>query len=336
MGTVFAEFLAVRARPSYFRIILFLIAGHFAVATTAVEAQRPIVIEIDNDALNVGVLGSPSDGEYSHGMRLFLPVGGRSPMGRWLFPDLAVCRGGERLDACQDWTLVLGHQIYTPGTNYKRFWPERRPFAGWLGASMHTGVHTERLDHQLTLALGVTGTPSLAEPVQRWFHDMLGEGTSRGWKGQLASEPTIGIAYRGALRPAEYRLGQSSTLRVRPTWCAGVGTVRTEVGAGLEGAIEFGAGGAAEWPGIEATRPTAPVYLLGGISGRMVAGDLFLDGGFFHQGPSVGHEPFVYVAEVGAGIHLQGRRIEWRVINTSRLYPTQPGPHTYTTIAIVQ
>lgn len=336
MGTVSAELLAVRARPRHFRIFLLLIGLRLAVGTPSAVAQRPIVIEIDNDALNVGVLGEPTDGEYSHGMRLLLPVGGRSPMGRWLFPDLAACGGGEALQACQDWTLVLGHQVYTPGTNYKRFWPERRPFAGWLGASMHTGVHTARLDHQLTLALGVTGTPSLAEPIQRWFHDMLGEGTSRGWRGQLASEPTIGIAYRGALRPGRYRLGQSSTLRIRPTWCAGVGTVQTEVGAGLEGAIEFGAGGDLEWPGIEGTRPTAPVYLLGGISGRMIAGDLFLDGGFFHEGPSVGHEPFVYVAEVGAGIQLQGRRIEWRVINTSRLYPSQPGPHTYTTIAIVQ
>ena len=336
MGTLSAEHLAARPRPSRSRLPLFLIAASLLVGTPAAAAQRPIVIEIDNDALNVGVLGEPSDGEYSHGMRLFLPVGGRSPMGRWLFSGVPVCGDAEALEACQDWTIVLGHQIYTPGTNYKRFWPERRPFAGWLGASMHTGVHTARLDHQLTLAIGVTGTPSLAEPVQRWFHNMLGEGTSRGWSGQLGSEPTIGIAYRGALRPAQLRIGTSSNVRVRPTWCAGVGTVRTEVGAGLEGAIEFGSGGAEAWPGIEGTRPIAPVYLLGGISGRMVAGDLFLDGGFFHQGPSVGHEPFVYVAEVGAGIQLQGRRIEWRVINTSRLYDTQPGPHTYTTIAIVQ
>ena len=87
MGTVSAEFLAVRARPRHFRIFLLLIAFRLAAGTPAAAAQRPIVIEIDNDALNVGVLGAPSDGEYSHGMRLFLPVGGRSPMGRWLFPD---------------------------------------------------------------------------------------------------------------------------------------------------------------------------------------------------------------------------------------------------------
>jgi len=90
-----------------------------ATAAPAAAAQRPIVIEIDNDALNVGVLGAPTDGEYTHGMRLLLPGRDRSPVGRWLFPALAACGGAEALHACQDWTLVLGHQIYTPGTRYR-------------------------------------------------------------------------------------------------------------------------------------------------------------------------------------------------------------------------
>lgn len=297
-------------------------------------AQRPLTIEIDNDALNVGVLGLPSDGEYTHGMRLSLLLRNRSPVGRWLFPELTACGGEKALDACQDWTLVIGQQVYTPGTDYVRFWPERRPFAGWLGASMRTGVRFSRFEHELTLALGVTGSASLAEPAQRWLHDIMGEETSRGWSDQLGTEPTIGIAYRGASRPARYRLGRASTVSMRPTWFAGVGTVRTEVGAGLEGALDIGTGRASRWQGIGAAGPTSLFYLLGGISGRMVAGDLFLDGGFLLQGPSVGHEPFVFAAEVGAGFQIHGSRIEWRVINTSREYATQPVHHTYTTLSV--
>jgi len=322
-------------RGSVWSLVLFL--SVFRPAPIAcIEAQRPLVIEVDNDALNVGLFGQPSDGEYTHGMRLIVSLRGKSPMGEWLFPALAACGSETPTRACQDWNIVVGQQIYTPGPVPRRLWPTRRPFAGWLGTSIQTGIHGERVDHQVSLAVGVTGAASLAEHAQRWFHDMLAESTSPGWSEQLLSEPTLELGYRGTLRPMRSRLGERLTVNLRPVWGAAGGTVRTEVCAGLEAALALMTGADGGWPSVRGEHPTARAYVLGGIFTSWVGSDLFLDGGFLRHGRSVGHEDFVHVAEVGAGIQFQGRRIEWRVIRASRLYATQPEAHTYTTLSIAQ
>lgn len=325
----------VRSGPSCPTVFPILLTFLNLIATSAV-AQRPIVVEVDNDALNVGLLGEPSDGEYTHGMRLILPQRGRSPIGRWVMPEVAACGREAPARTCQDWSLILGQEIYTPGTSRQRYRPTRRPFAGWLGASIRTGIHSVRFDHEFTAAIGVTGAASLSEPTQRWFHEMLAQGTSTGWSEQLLTEATVGLAYRGALTPAQRQLGRFSMVSIRPVWGAALGTVRTELSAGLEGALVLVGGWRSSMPSVANAGRSSTIYLLGGITGRWVGSDLFLDGGFFRRGRSVGHESLVYVTEVGAGIQLQDRRIEWRVVRTSRRYATQPEPHTYTTLSIVQ
>jgi len=329
-------------RPPSFRplpaaAVLLSLLGLPVLPHPSALAQRPFVVEFDNDALNIGVLGQPSDAEYTSGLRVVIPLNGRSWIGSRFFPDLSACPSTGHLTSCQASSLVVGQQIYMPpSAAVGRAWTAYRPAAGWLGVSWRTAVWLPAATHELIVTMGVTGDPSLAQPAQDWVHDMLGESREPSWVGQLASEPTLDVAYRGSLRPWSHRFGTSSALLLRPTWCLGAGTGRTEVGAGLEGAIGIGQGGGSGWPEIRGAGASAPVYLLGGLSGRMVAGDLYLDGGFLHDGRSVGHEPFVFAVELGAGIRLEGRRIEWRVVRTSPLYPAQDGPHTYTTLAIAQ
>jgi lipid A 3-O-deacylase len=230
--------------------------------------------------------------------------------------------------------LVLGQEIYTPLTT--RWKPESgdRAYAGWLGASIVTRVHTARIERVLTLTLGVTGPLSLAGPSQRSFHRLIGESAPSGWTAQLGAEPTLDITYAGSVDLIRTDAKALLGARITPVWNASLGTVHRAAEIGVEGAVELGASGVSQWRQSSAVESAPGFYLVGAIRGRVVAGNLFLDGGFFRTGPSVGHLPYVRTMELGVGARADGLGVEWRVVTSSREYATQGRSHTYTTLAV--
>lgn len=298
------------------------------------EAQRPWSVEVDNDALNSGIAGARTDVDYTQGIRLRIPHAIASPLGQRLFRSIPGCGADGGSVPCQDWSLILGQEIYTPLTT--RVKPESgdRAYAGWLGASMVTRVHTAGFERELTITLGVTGPLSLAGPSQRSFHRLIGQSAPSGWTAQLGAEPTLDITFAGSADLIRTDAKALLGVRITPVWNASLGTVRRAVEIGVEVAVELGASGVSEWRRSSAVESAPGFYLIGAIRGRVVAGNLFLDGGFFRTGPSVGHLPYVGTLELGLGARAYGLGVEWRVVTSSREYGSQGTAHTYTTLAV--
>lgn len=298
-------------------------------------AQRPWILEIDNDALNPTVAGSPTDAEYTHGMRLRIPHGNGSPVGRWLFPSRPGCEAVAGSGPCQDWSLVLGQEIYTPEITRREAAAGDRAYAGWLGASMQVHLHQPGVEHGIALTIGVTGAPSLAAPAQRAVHHLIGSPPPAGWSDQLGTEPTLDLRYDGSIDVFHLHTGPSLGARITPVWGASLGTVHREAALGVEAALELGAPGVSRWRQSGAGHSPSGIYAVGLVRTRVVAGNLFLDGGFLRSGRAVGHLPIVAVLEFGAGLRTHGVGLEWRVVSGSREYAAQATPHAYTTIALL-
>lgn len=325
---------APRRRPSriFARILPLMLS--VALIVGRAEAQRAWSLEVDNDALNAGPLGARSDMDFSHGMRLSISGQDPSAVGRVLLPELPGCGNASGPMACQDWSLDLAQEIYTPPTTHSEPRPGDRAYAGWIGASLHTIIHTARIEHRVSLTAGVTGPPSLAGPTQRSFHRLIGEREPPGWGGQLGAEPTIDLEYSGAFDAVHLGVGRALGARLAPVWSAVLGTAHRSSAVGVEGAIEVGAPGVSRGRGRRSSGPGSGAFLLGALREKVVAGDLFLDGGFFRSGPRVQRMPWVRAVEVGAGVRIRGVGLEWRVIGTSREYATQPRPHAYAALTI--
>jgi hypothetical protein len=311
---------------------LALVAGIMYLDPAPAEAQRAWSVEIDNDAMNVG---RRTDVDYTHGMRLRLRGANATPIGQTLFGAVPGCGVSGGRQPCQDGALVITQEIYTPEITRVQLRPGDRAYAGWLGAAMQTSIHRERTVHRFSLTVGITGAASLAEVVQAAVHRAIGSPPPARWGEQLGTEPTLDVVYDGSIDLLHPHVAPSLGARITPTWVASLGTVHREAALGVEGALELGAPGVSRWRQFSARSPASGLYLVGLIKARAVAGNLFLDGGFFRSGRTVGHLPLVTVVEFGAGLRTHGVGLEWRMVRESRDYSAQAQPHSYTKLAIL-
>jgi hypothetical protein len=131
---------------------------------------------------------------------------------------------------------------------------------------------------RLRMEAGVTGPPSLAEPVQNGLHRLAGYRPQLGWRHQLGFEPGAVVSCGREHRLLSTGRADATRLEVLPSWTVRAGNVRTGADAGLRARLGFRAGDA--WTADGAA---------GGVSGWMEAGgrgeavlrDLFLDGSTF-------------------------------------------------------
>ncbi len=322
-------------------LVIFLLHA----AAQGAAAQRRWTIEVDNDAFNVQSIGplrahlagAASDEEYTHGTRLILPRSGRSPIARLMPSPIPACdTRGETPSptrSCQSWRLVLAQEIFTPSLA-SPVTEKTRAYGGWIGASLHTDIRYETLVHRVSISAGFVGAPSLAGPSQRLLHQLIGSRAPIGWNSQLATEPTLDLGYSGAVDVLGARLSSHVRGRLSPTWNLTVGTAHRDAGIGLQGVVEFGAEGVSRWR--DTTSDRSGLYMIGAVRERGVAGDLFLDGGFFRREKSVGHRRYVTVTELGFGALVHGRGLEWRFVQSARQYRVQARPHAYVTLALIR
>jgi hypothetical protein len=207
-------------------------------------AQQPPAhawrLTVDNDLIAVRGRGAPPDYDYTHGTRI-----------------------ARDADA---WSAELGQQIYTPRRDSVTPVPGERPYAGWLYAALTTRRRAPRRARVVRLEAGVTGHPSLAEPVQNGIHRLLGNTRQLGWAHQLPFEPAFAVRAEEA-RLREHSLGGARVARATVAYDATVGTLRTAAGVSVTGAL-----GVADGRGATAGVPLAVtglgLYYLGDESGR--------------------------------------------------------------------
>jgi lipid A 3-O-deacylase len=278
-------------------------------------AGAQVEIAIDNDLLGLrGADDPPPDYEYTHG--------------------LAVSWDARRRvddDAGHRARWEVGQRIYTPRRDDAEPIPGERPYAGWLYGAWERVTSSARTRSRLRLEAGITGPPSLAEPVQSAFHRIAGYQEQLGWEHQLGFEPGVIISYGRESRMAAMDNGRTR-LEVLPSWIVRAGNVRTGAEAGVRARLGFGAGDA--WTGVGGTRGVSG-WLEAGARQEAVLRDLFIDGNTFAaRSPGLDRRTWVAQGEAAFGIRWRRTELEYRFVLRGREYETQTEPHPYGSIRI--
>jgi len=243
----------------------------------------------------------------------------------------------ERLDHCpieqgcvvRSSTLV-GQEIYTP-----RYYPsvaaDDRPFGGWLYGGAQSSAMTDRDLTLLSVKIGVTGPPSLAQQLQVTFHELVPAYIiPPGWTDQLKFEPGL-IVTAAKKNYSELRAGSASVGLIKSA-SASLGNILTDVEAGLT----LRAGFNAEHPWTLEKHRGFGVHASFGLREDIVLHNLFLDGNTLRAGPHVDRVPFVWQKELGAGISFGATSLDYQKIVRSEEFTTGRSYHPYGTISLTR
>lgn len=304
------------------------------ITTPAAGQVRAYQLTSDNDAYDFWIpMAVRPDYEYSNGLRLAVETEGAT---RWrrLAARLAPCAAGRaQPDAeagCAATTFEAGQRLYGPRQDSYEPVEGQRPYAGWLYAAATGRVVDGTTRHTVGIEAGVTGGPSLGEPVMETLHRVGGFWEPVGWRHQLAFEPAVAVRYGMERRVAEGRIGGVRAADVVAQAGASAGNLRTGMHAGARARV----GTRLPHPWAARAQRGVSAYVTAGAGGEVVAHDLFLDGNTFGGDTRVSRRPLVARTTWGVGLSAHHLSIEYRVQHRSRAYAEEPGGHPYSTIEI--
>lgn len=297
----------------------------------AAQRVRAVQLTSDNDAYNFWIpMGVRPDYEYSNGVRVAVELDG-SPGWTALANAVRPCTAAARETGCASTTVEFGQRLYSPREDSWEPVQGQRPFAGWLFGAVTGRVVNGLTRHSFGVEAGVTGKPSLGEPVMKAYHRAVGFWKPVGWSHQLAFEPALALRYgiermvaRASVRGA--RAGELTAV-------AGVsaGTLRTAA----YGGAQLRVGTKLPHPWTAGPNEGTSVYLIAGARGEAVAHDLFLDGNTFGGGdPRVTRRPWVAHSRWGVGMTSGRLSLQYHVTARTRAYDEEPGGHPYSTFEI--
>lgn len=312
----------------------------FATAYAADDTdQRIITLAVENDRF-----ASEEDQYYTSGVRL-----------SWFEPEIRINRLATLLGdiiptmTVDDSTSVFfsaGQNLYTPKNISLESQPrDDRPWAAWLYGSMGlVTVRNKRVD-ELELSLGVVGPEALGKQTQRFVHKNTKSPDPRGWKNQLKTEPGLMLAWDRRWPEALSWNPQGWWLSLSPSIGASVGNIHTYAQTGLS--FRFGPEQAKQEDFPVRVRPSAPGTgyfekapnglswsLFGGINGRAVGRNIFLDGNSFTNSHSVDKEPFVWDANAGVALTYGQTRLSYTLVHRSREFKTQDDSTVFGAISL--
>lgn len=272
-----------------------------ALALLPACAAAQVEVAVDNDLFGLrGADDPPPDYEYTHGMRLSWDG-----------------RGGARWE--------VGQRIYAPRRDGPEPLAGERPYAGWLYGAWERVRITGGARTGLRVEAGVTGPPSLAEPVQNGLHRLAGYQRQQGWEHQLPFEPGVVVSYG-----REHRM-TASRLDVLPSWAVRAGNVRTGAEAALRARLGFGAGDV--WTGRGAARGWSG-WIEAGVRQEAVLRDLFIDGSTFARSVRVERRTWVAQGEAAFGVRWRRTELEYRFVLRGHEYESQDEPHPWGSIRV--
>ncbi|MGH7583435.1 MAG: lipid A deacylase LpxR family protein [Gemmatimonadales bacterium] len=315
--------------------VVFLAAG--AIAAPA-QAPQPLAFAIreDNDYFNLWQRRRDRpDDEYTQGLQLSI-AWSRRPLLRMpgILDGSACARDGDPRVRCVRLDAAIGQQMYTPDVDSPQLLPGQRPYAGWLYVAVGETSESVRDFDRLDATVGVTGPPSLAESTQGVWHEWFGFRRPLGWSGQLPFETDFAVTWTHARELLPNGSRGASVAHLAPYGAVELGTLRTALDLGARIAIGFHP--PATWPGDRqpAGGGRFGVYLTAAAGGSGVVRNLFLDGDTFRPSGLVRKNFLVGSASLGIGISAGRVRLEATAVTMSREYPTQPAPHTYTSLSV--
>lgn len=218
------------------------------------------------------------------------------------------------------WGGEVGQLIFTPEDLAARQpLANDRPYAGWLYAGavlQRRGTTFGKLPalESIRLQVGIVGPDSLTEAQQEGAHFVGGFQKAYGWSNQLPNEPGLALKVQRACRLASWQ-GAAGDADIIPHAGFSLGNVDTSFRAGTQVRLGWRLPADFGYRNIEALgmadggrsvtegRRLRGLYLFGGVEGRAVLYNEFLDGAVFRDSLSVDRRPFV--VEWQAGLVVQ-------------------------------
>jgi len=283
------------------------------------DTHSYVTLQFDNDFFG------GSDRHFTNGMRAaYLSPEGAVPA--------LIRKAGEVVPlfhASQNmrFSFSIGQNIYTPSDISLSNPPaDDRPYAGWLYTGIGLVSDDGTWQDKMELDLGVVGPYSLADETQTRWHRTFGFQQPKGWKYQLKNEPGFALYYEKSRRSL-YEIPLSNIIPIKhlgvdltPHVGLALGNVLTYGAAGLT--ARFGDDLPADFgppkirpnlPGSDYFKPSDSFgwYLFGGLEGRVVARNIFLDGNTFQSSRSVDKNPVVADFQAGAALTFWRARLSY-------------------------
>jgi len=238
----------------------------------------------------------------------------------------------------------VGQNLYTPndiGNPAQDL--NDRPWAAFLYGSLGVYLDTEKTGKSIDefeFTLGVVGPAALGKQAQTVVHKHITNSTiPLGWGNQLENEPGFILSWQHRWWPDEldwevptFFKQKKLNISVGPHLGASLGNVYTYANAGFSFRISSEKSANSDMP--IRVRPALPGTgkfevdgwgwsLFGGLEGRAVARNIFLDGNTFESSHSVTKYPFVSDANIGIAIEVWKLRLSYTLVSRSKEFKTQ-------------
>lgn len=298
-----------------------------------------------------------TDDQYTSGLQ----IGWLSPdlkhyeeeqrLPRWLLPLVHMMPFINVPDSQHNVGFTAGQQTFTPtDTQSRTVVKDDRPYAGWLYGGLSFISKNESVLDTIEVQLGVVGPWSLAEEAQTFVHEIRGFEVPKGWDNQLDNEPGIALIYENKRRILRSTNPTGLGYDVITHAGGALGNVFTYLNAGGEARLGWNLPGdygtSIIRPGGDTNAPTSVndprltsreaigFYVFGGISGRLVLRDIFLDGNTFSDSHSVDKEYLVGDAVLGASITLHSWKLSYSQALRSREFEGQKATHNFGSVSL--
>lgn len=293
--------------------------------------NRFITLTSEND-----LYGGGTDRNYTNGVQLtYFDMGAEVPD---FFKTIDTLVPTFSINDTTSVSYSVGHNMFTPRditTSVHN--PDDRPYAAYLYTSAALTSITKNHIDSLEATIGIVGPPALGEPIQKFWHKNISDSPRpMGWHNQLDFEPGLTLSWERSFpdRFSFETLGW--TAAAAPHIGATIGNIYTYANAGFSFRLSPYSG---RWqdnpvrvrPALTGTGAfvipdrTFSWYLFGGVDGRAVARNIFLDGNTF--GDSFDVDKKIFVADFNAGIAASygPTRLSYTMVYRTKEFDTAPG-----------
>lgn len=233
--------------------------------------------------------------------------------------------------------VAVGQTMFTPDDLSRRdLIVEDQPYAGYLFSNLALISDTGKNLETFLFSLGVVGSASQADDVQRIVHKAKGVIIPEGWDHQLKNEPVLNLSYekkwRHLVNISPYGIGFDGT----PHIGCSVGNAYTHLALGS--IFRVGRNLPIDY-GPPLIRPNLPgsgfflpsnilsYYLFLGLEGHVVGRNIFLDGNSFADSHHVKKKTLVGSLQGGVVLAYKRFRVGYtHILRTKEFYQDRHKP----------
>jgi len=302
--------------------------------------QKFITFNSEND-----LYGGGTDRNYTNGARVtYFSLG--APMPEFFHAvDQLVPTFSINETTSISWSL--GHNLYTPSDiKIAANQDNDRPWAAFLYGSAGLVSVTKNHIDSLEATVGIVGPAALGEQVQKLIHRHVSDSPMpKGWRHQLKNEPGLMLSWERSW-PEKYGFETMG-------WNAGatpyigttLGNIYTYASTGITFYLTPYNGKFQDTP--VRVRPAMPGtgafvvpestfnwYLFGGVEGRLVGHNIFLDGNTFTDSHSVDKKYLVGDATAGVALTYGRTRLSYALIYRTREFDDQDKADIFGTVTL--